>query len=227
MALMCVTREVFQSSGWLKAYACCRGSQAGHTVRGGLRTGRREAAGERSVSVPRGEGCDCKVWGAAHPKHALHVRDAGCVPARQRLVEGLRVLSRVACRVHGAGRGGLRARRHKGGGAAGERGVHAASTGGEGATADGGPDAGRQRTANMAPMSVTREVFQLSGWLKADARCRRGSQAGHTVRGGLPAGRREAAGVWAIAECARSVQGRWRDCADWRAGRGEQRLWLT
>ena len=37
MRHMFVTPEVSQSSGWLKAYAFCRGSQAGHTVRGGLR----------------------------------------------------------------------------------------------------------------------------------------------------------------------------------------------
>ena len=36
----------------------------------------------------------------------------------------------------------------------------------------------------MPLMSVTLEVSQLRGWLKASARCR-GSQAGHTVRGGL------------------------------------------
>ena len=41
---------------------------------------------------------------------------------------------------------------------------------------------GEQRTENMAYMFVTREVSQLSGWLKAVANCR-GSQAGHTVRG--------------------------------------------
>ena len=46
---------------------------------------------------------------------------------------------------------------------------------------------GEQRTANITPMSVTREVSQLRGWLKAYAFCR-GSQAGHTVRGGLRAG---------------------------------------
>ena len=33
----------------MKACAPCRGSQAGHTVRGGLRAGRREAASERGV----------------------------------------------------------------------------------------------------------------------------------------------------------------------------------
>ena len=49
MACMFVTPEVSQLSGWLKAYADCQGSQAGHTVRGELRAGRREAAGVRRV----------------------------------------------------------------------------------------------------------------------------------------------------------------------------------
>lgn len=31
---MLVTRDVSQLRGWLKAYANCRGAQAGHTVRG-------------------------------------------------------------------------------------------------------------------------------------------------------------------------------------------------
>ena len=45
-----------------------------------------------------------------------------------------------------------------------------------------------QRTRNTPHISVTREVSQLrSGWLKACAHCR-GSQAGHTVRGGLRGG---------------------------------------
>jgi len=35
-----------------------------------------------------------------------------------------------------------------------------------------GPRARAERTANMAPMVVTLEVSKLSGWLKADARCR-------------------------------------------------------
>ena len=44
MKLMSVTAEVSQLSGWLKARASCRGSQAGHTVRCELGAGRREAA---------------------------------------------------------------------------------------------------------------------------------------------------------------------------------------
>ena len=57
-----------------------------------------------------------RARGAAHEKHVEHVRDARGVPA-QWLVEGQRVLPRVASRAHGAGRaagreagGGKRAR---------------------------------------------------------------------------------------------------------------------
>jgi len=59
-----------------------------------------------------------------------------------------------------------------------------------------GPRARAERTANMPLMSVTLEVSKLSGWLKADARCRvEGRACG--VRGERCA-RREAGGpvVW-------------------------------
>ena len=66
MCVMCVTREVSQLSGWLKASAFCRGSQAGHTVRGGLRSGGREAASERGVCTPcKGEGARLQMGGRA------------------------------------------------------------------------------------------------------------------------------------------------------------------
>ena len=68
----------------------------------------------------------------------------------------------------------------------------------------------------MKSMLVTLEVSQLRGWLKAVAYCR-GSQAGHTVRGGLRAGR----GDRRRGAC--SVDGRARDCRLWGPGRGEQR----
>ena len=61
MERMVVTRDVSQLSGWLKADAAYRGSQAGHTVRGGLRAGRQqEAAGERGAaraSLLQGKEC--------------------------------------------------------------------------------------------------------------------------------------------------------------------------
>ena len=129
------------------------------------------------------------VRGAAHVKHGDHGRDARGVPA-QGLVEGPRLLPRVASRAHGAGRAARVGRRE----AASERGLHAAGRGEGCDCRDQGRSArGAQRTRNMLIMFVTREVSQLRGWLKAYAACR-GSQAGHTVRGGLPAGRREAAG---------------------------------
>ena len=55
--------------------------------------------------------------------------------------------------------------------------------------AGGAREAGKQRTLNMAYMLLTPEMSQLRGWLKARAFCR-GSQAGHTVRGGLRAAER-------------------------------------
>jgi hypothetical protein len=73
----------------------------------------------------------------------------------------------------------------------------------------------------MATMSLTRDVSQLSGWLKADASCRV-PQAGHTVRGTGCAGRE--AGGGERARRARSVCRGERETADigrWR--RGEQR----
>eukprot|EP00964_Phaeocystis_antarctica_P096507 scaffold62787_cov64-Phaeocystis_antarctica.AAC.1 len=121
MEYMFVTREVSQLSGWLKAVARCRGSQAGHTVRGGRRARRRGGRAQCARSVPGSQRAhDCRLVGgargAAHLKHGVHVRDAGGVPV-QRLVEG-RALPRVASRAHGAGRaagqeaaGGRRSRR--------------------------------------------------------------------------------------------------------------------
>ena len=107
--LMSVTPEVSQLSGWLKAVADWRGSQAGHTVRG-----------------------------------------AGCGPQEAERGERLRCARSMQRR----GRDSRHGRR-------------------------GG---GEQRAGNIKAMFVTRDVFQLSGWLKAVADWR-GSQAGHTVRG--------------------------------------------
>ena len=128
--LISVTREVSQLSGWLKAVADCRGSQAGHTVRGagcGPGGGRQRPTAEQNlrtattgsslVHACRREGaCNCRLGGmargsareAAHVKHAVHVRDAGRVPA-ERLVEGRRGLPRVATQGARGARGGLRA----------------------------------------------------------------------------------------------------------------------
>ena len=65
MAYVVVTLEVSKLSGWLNADASCRESKGGHTVRGEVRPGRREAAGDHGArSVHRG-GLDCRL-GAGH-----------------------------------------------------------------------------------------------------------------------------------------------------------------
>ena len=68
----------------------------------------------------------------------------------------------------------------------------------------------------MAVMLVTLAVSKLSGWLKADARCR-GSKEGLTCWASCGVSRREAAGDGG----ARSVQGRAR--LQIGAGHGEER----
>ena len=70
----------------------------------------------------------------------------------------------------------------------------------------------------MTCMFVTREVSQLSGWLKADANCR-GSQAGHTRCAGRAAGREARGG--GRARCTQRVPGREGATPGWGAG-GEQ-----
>ena len=79
---------------------------------------------------------------------------------------------------------------------------------------------GQKRTQNIQPMSVTREVFQLNGWLKAHAFCG-GSQAPSTRCGPGRAGRerREEARATAVHAACR---GRARATPDWgRGARGE------
>ena len=65
MAPMFVTPEVSKLSGWLNADARCRESKGGHTVRGEVRPGRWEAAGEGGASSVQGRGLDCRL-GAGH-----------------------------------------------------------------------------------------------------------------------------------------------------------------
>ena len=113
----------------------------------------REAAGARAVPprVQRRERVrDCTDRGAAHVKHVIHVQDTGGdKSAPQRLVEGLRVLPRVASRAHGAGRG-LRTGRRRLRGRAGRRlRLQMAAARGRGALA-----------LNMELMVVTRDVSQ-------------------------------------------------------------------
>ena len=61
MRLMSVTRDVSQLSAWLKAYALCRGSQAGRTRRGRLRAPgeARRAASNRGARSVQERGCNC------------------------------------------------------------------------------------------------------------------------------------------------------------------------
>ena len=104
---MLVTLEVSKLSGWLNADADCRESNGGHTVRGEVRPGRREAAGDRGASGVQGRArlqIESSARGGAHLEHAVHGRDAGGVEA-QRLVERRRALPRVERRACGAGRG--------------------------------------------------------------------------------------------------------------------------
>ena len=65
MRPMFVTPEVSKLSGWLNADAACQESKGGHTVRGEVRPGRREAAGDRGAGSAQGRGLDCRL-GAGH-----------------------------------------------------------------------------------------------------------------------------------------------------------------
>eukprot|EP00964_Phaeocystis_antarctica_P045223 scaffold26021_cov41-Phaeocystis_antarctica.AAC.2 len=65
MRYMAVTLEVSKLSGWLNADADCRESKGGHTVRGDVRPGRREAAGDRGARSVQGRGLDCRL-GVGH-----------------------------------------------------------------------------------------------------------------------------------------------------------------
>ena len=67
MAYMFVTRDVSQLSGWLKAVADCRGSQAGHTVRGAGCGPQEAERGERlrcARSMQAGERARLQIWEA-------------------------------------------------------------------------------------------------------------------------------------------------------------------
>ena len=65
---MFVTLEVSKLSGWLNAAACCRESNGGHTVRGDVRPGRREAEGDGG-NKHAGEG-SAADWGQGTGKSA-------------------------------------------------------------------------------------------------------------------------------------------------------------
>eukprot|EP00964_Phaeocystis_antarctica_P031198 scaffold17666_cov66-Phaeocystis_antarctica.AAC.3 len=96
---MFVTLDVSKLSGWLNADAHCRGSKGGHTVRGKVRAGRREAAGDRGTSSVQGRArlqIGDRARGGAHVEHVGHVRDAGRVPVGYVRVEGFLVLENPA-----------------------------------------------------------------------------------------------------------------------------------
>ena len=192
MRYMLVTREVSQRSGWLKASACCRGSQAGHTVRGGLCGPGCAGGGERLDcgvhAASRGECCDCADRGGK-ARRTINIQPMSVTLEVSQLSGWLKAFA--SCRGSQAGRTrcgagcGPGPRRQQQ--AAGERDVCKAACQ-RAATADiRGEARGEQRTANIHCMSVTLEVSQLSGWLKARAFCR-GSQAGQTVCGAGCAG---------------------------------------
>ena len=98
----------------------------------GARSRWKRRAGDRARECRLG---GQRAWGAAHVKHGIHVRDAGCVPA-QGLVEGVRVLPRVASRAHGEGRAASREAAGTG------RGVHVQRVPGE--------KVGRRRDCRLA-----------------------------------------------------------------------------
>ena len=87
---MLVTLDVSRFSGWLNACAYCQVKEGSIGRRGDMRAGRREGVGRRQRCKQRAG--RPRLWGVrvgrcgAHPKHGLHVCDAGRVEA-QRLVE--------------------------------------------------------------------------------------------------------------------------------------------
>ena len=82
-------------------------------MRGEVRTGRREAAGDHGAyAVSRG-GIDYRFGAAtrrAHPEHGVHVCDTGRVEA-QRLIERRRALPKRGHMMRGELRAGRRGRR--------------------------------------------------------------------------------------------------------------------
>ena len=90
MRYMLVTLEVSKLSGWLNADADCRGSKGGHTVRGEVRAGRRDVAGDRgarSVQARARLQTRGSARGGAHVEHETHGRDAGGIPVGDVRVE--------------------------------------------------------------------------------------------------------------------------------------------
>jgi hypothetical protein len=186
---MVVTLEVSKLSGWLNADVPFRVEGRGTCEAGrvaGREAGGRGAAAAQAASTGRARLRAWRLQGkrGAHPEYSVHVRDLGGVKA-QRLVEGARELP--SRRERHAMWGEVRAGRREGLGR--RRGAKAACTGKARLKAWEGRRARAERTANMAPMSVTSEVSKLSGWLKAYACCRVEGRGTCTCDAGRGAGR--------------------------------------
>ena len=155
--------------------------------------GRRRATAVHAAC--RGEGATTD-WGAAHREHAIHGCDAGRALEAERLVEGLRVLPRVASRAHTV-RGELRAGRQDGGAARRATAVHTQRAG-ERARLQIGRRGGPHLKHAFHVIDAGRvEAKRLVEGSRALPRV---AQAGHTVRGascGPGGGRRRATAVHA------------------------------
>ena len=146
MAYMFVTRDVSQLSGWLKAAAYCRGSQAGHTVRGagcGPQHRRRNAASDCGARAAcRREGATTDLGGGGGEQRTENMPYMFVTPEASQLSGWLKAIancrgSQAGHTVRGAGCGPQEARN-----AASDCGARAACRR-EGATTDlGGAGAG-------------------------------------------------------------------------------------
>eukprot|EP00964_Phaeocystis_antarctica_P079951 scaffold49868_cov57-Phaeocystis_antarctica.AAC.4 len=124
--------------------------------------GRREGGGASSAQGRLNCGGCWQGTRGAHPKHVLHVVDAGRVEA-QRLVECRRFLPigngsigrGAPCRPGGGSAWGRRRRKQR----AGSTELYRLLT-------------GHARTLNISSILVALDVSKLSGWLNADALCR-------------------------------------------------------
>eukprot|EP00964_Phaeocystis_antarctica_P055720 scaffold32796_cov48-Phaeocystis_antarctica.AAC.1 len=173
-----VTLEVSKLSGWLNAFAFCRGVERG--AYGAGQGAAREAGGggRRRCTQRAGEGLDCR-FGAGHGEERTQNIWAMCVTLEVSKLSGW-LNAYASCRESKGGhavRGEVRPGR-----AGGRRATagHAACRGGLDCRLGAGH--GEERTMNMWAMNVTLEVSKLSGWLNADAYCRE-PKGGHAVRG--------------------------------------------
>eukprot|EP00964_Phaeocystis_antarctica_P125259 scaffold88885_cov49-Phaeocystis_antarctica.AAC.1 len=98
MPYMFVTLEVSKLSGWLNDDANCRVERRAYDA-GEVHLGGGRAWGSSGASGAQA-GPDYKGWGqsarGAHPKHLVHVRDAGGNPAGNVRVEILQAAEEIA-----------------------------------------------------------------------------------------------------------------------------------